>query len=61
MPSQCPACHGPLVSITLPVEGHQLEMRSCSRCDMRFWRESGEDVDLAAVLGRELARQPSLR
>jgi len=61
MSSQCPLCKGPLVSITLPVEGRQLEMRSCSRCDVRFWREAGEDVDLAAVLGREPARQPALR
>jgi len=28
---------------------------------MRFWREADTDVDLAEVLGREPARQPSLR
>ena len=58
---QCPLCSGPLVCISLPVEGHEMEMRSCSRCDTRFWREAGEDVELADVLGRDLARQPSLR
>ena len=61
MPPSCPLCHGPLVCITLPVEGHALEMRSCSRCDTRFWKESGSDVDLAEILGREPAYQPALR
>ena len=61
MPQKCPTCRGPLVSITLPVEGHVMEMRSCSRCDTRFWREAGEDVELAAILGREPAYQPALR
>ena len=57
----CPMCHGPLVCIALPVEGHDLEMRSCSRCDTRFWREADRDVNLADVLGREPAYQPALR
>jgi hypothetical protein len=38
-----------------------MDMRSCSRCDMRFWQQSGEDVELPDVLGREPARQPALR
>jgi hypothetical protein len=38
-----------------------MEMRSCSRCDMRFWRDGGHDVELPEVLGREPARQPALR
>jgi hypothetical protein len=49
------------VSITLALDGHDMEMRSCSRCDTRFWREAGTDVELPDVLGREPARQPSLR
>lgn len=59
--AKCPQCQGPLVAIKLPVEGHDLEMRSCSRCDTRFWQEAGKDIDLSDVLGRDLAYQPALR
>lgn len=54
-------CRGPLVSISLRLDGHEMDMRSCSRCDTRFWQAAGEDVALEDVLGRELARQPALR
>jgi len=36
-------------------------MRSCSRCDVRFWFQHGHRVELPDVLGREPARQPALR
>ena len=54
-------CRGPLVSISLRIAAHEMDMRSCSRCDMRFWQTAGEDVELSDVLGREPARQPALR
>ena len=54
-------CRGPLVSISLRIEGNEMDMRSCSRCDMRFWQHEGKDVELRDVLGREPARQPALR
>jgi hypothetical protein len=57
----CPRCRGPLVAIELPVKGKDLVMKSCSRCDVRFWSERGSDVDLTDVLGHEPARQPALR
>jgi hypothetical protein len=50
-----------LVCISLRLDGRDMDMRSCSRCDMRFWQQAGEDVDLPDVLGREPARQPALR
>jgi hypothetical protein len=54
-------CRGSLVSISLRLEGRSMEMRSCSRCDMRFWQDEDGDVELPDVLGREPARQPALR
>jgi hypothetical protein len=57
----CPFCAGPLVSITFRLEGEDVEMRSCSTCDVRFYRRCGEDVELAGLIGHEPARQPSLR
>jgi len=57
----CPHCDGPLVCIELTLEGDPLTMRSCSRCDLRYWdREQGE-TDLVDLLGREPIRQPALR
>ena len=39
----------------------ELLMRSCSRCDRRFWQADGEDVELIGMLGRVPMRQPALR
>ena len=50
-----------MVEITLRLEGRELLMQSCSRCDLRLWRDEGEDIELTAVLGRDPARQPALR
>jgi len=50
-----------LVSIALTLEGRDLVMQSCSRCDIRTWVDGDDEVELTAVLGRELARQPALR
>ncbi|HEY2812318.1 MAG TPA: hypothetical protein VGJ03_02520 [Acidimicrobiales bacterium] len=59
--SFCPRCRGRLVTIALPLDGRDLVMQSCSRCDLRLWQDRGEEVELTEVLGRELARQPALR
>jgi hypothetical protein len=57
----CPRCRGPLVAIEIRLSGNDLLMRSCSKCDVRWWSSAGEDVDLTGVLGHEPARQPALR
>jgi hypothetical protein len=49
------------VCIDLQLEGDALTMRSCSRCDRRFWDRDGGDADLVDLLGREPVRQPALR
>ncbi len=49
--STCPRCAAPLVEIRLAAAGSALIMRSCSRCDGRWWSRDGETADLQAVLG----------
>jgi hypothetical protein len=43
----CPSCLAPLVEIRL---GAELTLRSCSRCDSRFWSRGDEVTDLDGVL-----------
>ncbi len=51
----CPRCKtSKLVEIGLVVGGRQVTMRSCSRCDARWWDSEGEPLALPGVL--ELAR-----
>ena len=57
----CPQCKGPLVCISLRRDGEEMTMRSCSRCDRRFWDRDAGQADLVDVLGREPLRQPALR
>lgn len=59
--NECPHCHGPLVVIGLRLTESDLVMRSCSRCDRRFWESDGLDIELTGLLGREPLRQPALR
>ena len=59
--NECPTCGGPLVAIALRLTDNELVMRSCSKCDRRFWEADGLDIELAGLLGREPLRQPALR
>jgi hypothetical protein len=43
----CPSCLAPLIEIRL---GDELTLRSCSRCDTRFWSRQDEATDLDGVL-----------
>jgi hypothetical protein len=43
----CPSCLAPLVEIRL---GADLMLRSCSRCDSRFWSHGDRPADLERVL-----------
>jgi len=49
--SSCPRCAAPLVEIRLAAAASNLVMRSCSRCDGRWWSRDGESADLHEVLG----------
>jgi hypothetical protein len=48
---RCAGCDGPLVEITLTIDGEPVTMRSCSTCDRRSWHRGGEQVELAGLLG----------
>lgn len=49
--SRCPGCAGPLVEITLTLDGAPVTMRSCSSCDRRSWHRGEEQVELTGLLG----------
>jgi hypothetical protein len=54
---QCPVCRDArLVEISLNMRGSRVTLRSCSRCDNRWWDEDGELVPVDSVL--DLARRP---
>lgn len=47
----CPACSGgQMVEISLTLAGRPIVMRSCSRCETRWWGADGRDARLDEVL-----------
>lgn len=46
----CPACEIELVTIRMTVDGNDLVMESCQRCDERRWHLAGEQIDLERAL-----------
>lgn len=54
---KCARCRASrIVQIAVTIGGRPVTMRSCSRCDMRWWDSEGEDLGLPTVL--ELATKP---
>ncbi|MDH3679806.1 MAG: hypothetical protein OEV40_07640 [Acidimicrobiia bacterium] len=49
-PALCEACEVELVTITMTVDGSDLVMESCQRCDERRWHLAGERIDLQRAL-----------
>ncbi len=47
---QCGVCNQELVSIVMAVDGQDLVMLSCQKCDTRCWTLDGEPVDLQHAL-----------
>lgn len=46
----CDACEHELVTIRITVDGSDLVLDSCQRCDERRWHFAGEQIDLQRVL-----------
>lgn len=46
----CPRCQSPLVEIRLAAGDAALLLRSCSRCESRWWLRDGEVTDFGRVL-----------
>jgi hypothetical protein len=42
---RCPGCGRALVVISLAKDGQQVQMRSCTPCDERWWTVDGRRVD----------------
>ena len=61
----CVRCGGTLVTITLNVGEGIRTLRSCSRCDHRWWQADGEPILLDGVLadlsGEAARRAESMR
>lgn len=56
----CPTCTSELVTISITVDGNELDMMSCSVCDTRTWSHAGRPVDLPFALsevGQHAGRQ----
>ena len=52
---QCPVCRDVrLVEISLNLKGSRVTLRSCSRCDNRWWDTDGHLVPVDKVI--DLAR-----
>ena len=49
-PEHCDACGVELVTIAMTVDGNDLVMRSCQRCDTRSWHLAGTRIDLQQAL-----------
>ncbi len=54
-------CGEELVQIDLLIDGEELTMNSCSRCDARSWHRKGEHVQLGGVLTDLSATQTRYR
>ena len=52
----CPRCDGTLVEIQMTIDGQPVTMRSCSVCELRWWDNAGDLIDLTSVL--EMASNP---
>ena len=47
----CPTCGtSNVVAIDLRMAERQVTMRSCGRCDRRWWASEGEKIELPGVL-----------
>lgn len=47
----CPVCNRTyLVTIGVSLGEAQMTLRSCSRCDIRWWERDGKSVSLTGVL-----------
>jgi hypothetical protein len=52
VPNLCPRCSVAMVTITMNVDGNDLVMESCQRCDVRRWHLAGQEIDLEQALAQ---------
>lgn len=52
---RCPTCRRALVVINLAKDGQQVQLRSCTPCDTRWWTVDGQPVDPREALATHRA------
>jgi hypothetical protein len=51
-PRRCERCSVEMVSIHMSVDGNELVMESCQRCDVRRWHLAGREINLEQALAQ---------
>jgi DNA polymerase III alpha subunit (gram-positive type) len=51
-PLRCETCSLEMVTIRMTVDGNDLVMESCQRCDVRRWHLAGQQIDLEQALAQ---------
>lgn len=46
----CPTCEEELAIVSIAVDGNDLLMKSCDKCDKRSWQLAGNPIDLQSAL-----------
>jgi hypothetical protein len=49
----CPGCGAGVAAVVITVEQRVVLMRSCNRCDRRWWTADGEAVDPVALFAKQ--------
>ena len=54
----CPLCQiSHLVTISMSVNGRDLTLHSCNRCETKWWKADGENVGIKTVLDTAATRR----
>ena len=48
----CPGCGADVAAVVITVESRVVLMRSCNRCDRRWWTADGSPVDPVELFAR---------
>ena len=56
----CPSCAGTRVTaITMTLtDGTSVDFASCHSCESKSWRQAGQELDIATVLGKAKKHKP---
>ncbi len=49
---RCDRCAQEMVAIRMTVDGNDLIMESCQRCDVRRWHLAGREIELPEALAQ---------
>jgi hypothetical protein len=52
---RCPGCGSALAAVVIHANDREVMMRSCTRCDRRWWTADGEVADPTEVFAKRSA------